>query len=144
MYFSFFFFLKAGVVGGRESRSEPWPLQPAEWAPQGDSLPVDAGRKKGNRSGQQPELSAYSPAWGCHFPGSSKGQFRRAQDKGVIQKGLGNDAPIPLGTAFLQPETVKRVQLWCWSLLIIPSGPLSNSVGSPAAAAAAGEWVRAS
>lgn len=35
------------------------------------------------------------------FQAAAKGNFGEPQDKGVIQKGLGNDAPIPLGTAFL-------------------------------------------
>lgn len=44
-------------MGERESRTVPWPLSLQNELPGGQPL-FDAGRKKGNRSGQQPEFSA--------------------------------------------------------------------------------------
>lgn len=53
----------------------PWPLQLAAGAPQGGILPFDARRRKGNRSGQQPEFSAQAIQHEDIFQPAEKGDF---------------------------------------------------------------------
>lgn len=53
----------------------PWPQQPAAGAPQGGILPFDASRKKGTRSGQQPEFSAQAVQHEDIFQAAAKGNF---------------------------------------------------------------------
>lgn len=56
-------------------RTLPWPLQPAAGVPQGGVLPSDASRKKGNRSGKQPEFSAQAVQHEDIFQAAAKGNF---------------------------------------------------------------------
>jgi len=53
----------------------PWPPKPAAGAPQGGILPFDARRRKGDRSGQQPEFSAQAVQHEDIFQTAAKGDF---------------------------------------------------------------------
>lgn len=100
-------------MGGREGGNpglSPGHCSLQNELPRGDILPFEASRKKGNRSGQQPEFSARCPARGRHFPGSGKGQFRSSQDKGVIEEGLGNDPRSSIEAPSPPPTTPPTAQ----------------------------------
>lgn len=82
-----FVYKKAGVVGERESRTGPWLLQPAEWAPQGDILPfMPAGRREIGQGSSQ--LAAQAGQYeDVIFQAAAKGNFSGLrEDKGVIGK----------------------------------------------------------
>lgn len=103
----------------------------------GGHPPFDASRKKGNRSGQQPEFSARTVQHeGVISQAAAKDNFwDLREDKGSLrndqQTSLYLSPPGPRELHLLQPGTVKRVKLWYRSLLISPYGPLWKSTGFP-------------